>query len=168
MNAANRVILLLLVIIVTILAAPVSISPLWSSEEYQPKVVYHVDYSDSKRMSAMLSSVNNMVTTYQSELLEYDVRIVFLGAGIRFTTANKLKKTRFAEDKEFAERRENITKRLLSLKEVMDVKIYACDLTLQAIGLDKKEIYPGIDFVISGVVEIADLQYKGFSYLKSG
>lgn len=168
MSVANRVILLLLVIIVVILTAPTSIKPLWATEEYQPKVVYHVDYSDTTRLSAMLSSVLNMVTTYQNELLDYDVRIVFLGPGIRFTTANKLKKTRFAEDKEYAQRRENITKRLFALREVLDVKVYVCELTLNTIGLDKKEIYPGFNFIVSGVVEIADLQYKGYSYLKSG
>ncbi len=33
----------------------------------------------------MLTSVNNMVTHYQNELVEYDVRIVFVAHGIRLS-----------------------------------------------------------------------------------
>ena len=40
------------------------------------KVVYHADFADPRRFSAMLTSINNMVTTYQHDLVEYDVRIV--------------------------------------------------------------------------------------------
>ena len=33
------------------------------------KVVYHADFADPRRFSAMLTSINNMVTTYQSDLV---------------------------------------------------------------------------------------------------
>ena len=42
------------------------------------KVVYHADFADPRRFSAMLANIHNMVWTYQSELKEYDVRIVEL------------------------------------------------------------------------------------------
>jgi len=45
------------------------------------RVVWHVDYKDPMRLGRMLTSVNNMVITYDSELADYDIRIVFLGAG---------------------------------------------------------------------------------------
>ncbi len=32
------------------------------------KVVYHADFADPRRFSAMLSNIHNMVSTYQSEL----------------------------------------------------------------------------------------------------
>ena len=63
------------------------------------KVVYHADYASPRRLSAMLTSINNMVTTYQNDLVEYDVRIVFVSYGIRFLTKDKLAKTPFAEDR---------------------------------------------------------------------
>ncbi|NOR40958.1 MAG: hypothetical protein GQ537_07095, partial [Gammaproteobacteria bacterium] len=50
------------------------------------KVVYHADFADPRRYSAMLTSINNMVTHYQNELIDYDVRIVFVSHGIRFLT----------------------------------------------------------------------------------
>ncbi len=133
-----------------------------------PKVVYHVDYSEIDRFSGMLTSVFNMVSTYESQLVDYDVRIVFLGAGIRFVTPDKLTGTKFAEDKEFKERREELKKRLLSLKNVMGVKIILCDITKKTLGLSDKQIYSEVELVVSGVVEIANLQTHGFSYLKAG
>lgn len=130
------------------------------------KVVYHADFSSPRRVSAMITSINNMVTTYKSDLEEYDVRIVFISHGIRFLTKDKLAKTPFAEDKELAERRANIMQRLASLQNVHDVKLELCDITRQAIKLNKKKIMPNVKLVRSGVVRIAELQHKGFAYLK--
>src|SRR3990167_7438738 len=62
------------------------------------KVVYHADFADPRRFSAMLANIHNMVATYQAELKEYDVRIVFVSYGIRFVTQDKLAGTPFAED----------------------------------------------------------------------
>lgn len=130
------------------------------------KVVYHADFSSPRRLSAMITSINNMVTTYKSDLEEYDVRIVFISHGIRFLTKDKLANTPFAEDKELAERRDNIMQRLASLQNVHDVKLELCDITRQAIKLDKKKIMSNVTFVRSGVVRLAELQHKGFAYIK--
>ena len=54
-----------------------------ASARAEAQVVYHADFSDPRRFSAMLTSINNMITTYKSELREYDVRIVFVAYGIR-------------------------------------------------------------------------------------
>ena len=136
------------------------------AEEGEPKVVYHADFSDPRRVSAMITSINNMVTTYKSDLVDYDVRIVFISHGIRFLTKDKLTKTPFAEDKALAERRDNIMQRLASLQNVHDVKLELCDITRAAIRLDKKKIMPKVNFVRSGVVRLAELQGKGFAYIK--
>ena len=130
------------------------------------KVVYHADFADPRRVSAMLTSINNMVTTYKNDLVDYDVRIVFVSHGIRFLTKNKLDKTPFAEDKELAERKDNLMQRIGSLQNVHDVKLELCDITRQAINLDAKELLPKVNLVRSGVVRIAELQQQGFAYLK--
>ena len=57
------------------------------------KVVYHADFAEPRRFSAMLTSINNMVTHYENEMIDYDVRIVFVAHGIRFVTGDKLEKT---------------------------------------------------------------------------
>lgn len=137
-----------------------------SEEDEVIKVVYHADYPEPRRISSMITSINNMVTTYQNELVEYDVRIVFVSHGIRYLTKDKLKKTPFAEDKKLAERRSNIMQRLASLQEVQGVKLELCDITRQAIRLPKKKLMPNVTLVHSGVVRLAELQHKGFAYLK--
>jgi len=130
------------------------------------KVVYHADFADPRRFSAMLTSINNMVTTYQNDLIEYDVRIVFIAHGIRFLTDDKLAKTPFSEDKAMKERRESNKGRLLSLQEVQGVKLELCNITRTGIGLPEEAVFDVVELTPSGVVRIAELQREGFSYLK--
>ena len=130
------------------------------------KVVYHADFADPRRFSAMLTSINNMVTHYQNELIDYDVRIVFVAHGIRFVTDDKLEGTPFAEDAAMAERRENNAGRLDALRTVQGVKLELCDITRSQINLDAEKLYEGVSSVTSGVVQIAKLQSEGFAYIK--
>jgi intracellular sulfur oxidation DsrE/DsrF family protein len=128
------------------------------------RVVWHVDYPDPDRLGRMISSINNMTQAYEGELADFDVRIVFLGAGIRFVTTDPLTGTPFAEDKEWKEKRDNVHIRLKSLN---NVKLELCNITATAVKLDTSTLIPGVTMVPSGVVQIADLQSKGFSYLKA-
>ena len=130
------------------------------------KVVYHADFADPRRFSAMLTSINNMVTYYQNQLIDYDVRIVFVAHGIRFLTDDKLEGTPFAEDAEMAERRQNNAGRLDALRAVQGVKLELCDITRSQIGLAEDKLYEGVTMVPSGVVRIAELQDEGFAYIK--
>ncbi len=137
-----------------------------AEEDEVSKVVYHADFSDPRRFSAMLTSINNMTTHYQNEMIDYDVRIVFVAHGIRFVTDDKLEKTPFAEDKDMAERRESNTGRLSTLNIVQEVKLELCDITREGVGLDKSKLLKGVESVPSGVVRIAELQSQGFAYIK--
>jgi intracellular sulfur oxidation DsrE/DsrF family protein len=130
------------------------------------KVVWHVDFADPRRMSAMIQNVNNMVTTYQGDLQEYDVRIVFLAGGIRFVTEDPLKSTPFAEDKAYRAERAQLIQRLQQLRELHNVKLELCEITREALGLPTSKVIAGVSAVRSGVVRIAELQAQGFSYLK--
>lgn len=130
------------------------------------KVVYHADFADPRRFSAMLTSINNMVTHYQNQLIDYDVRIVFVAHGIRFVTDDKLGGTPFEEDAEMAERRQNNAGRLEALRSVQGVKLELCDITRSQIGLSADKLYEGVELVPSGVVQLAKLQSEGFAYIK--
>lgn len=130
------------------------------------KVVYHADFADPRRFSAMLTSINNMATYYQNDLIEYDIRIVFVAHGVRFVTDDPLTGTPFAEDAAMAERRANNAGRLQALQEVQGVKLELCDLTRSQIGLAEDRLYPGVMLTPSGVVRIAELQDEGYAYLK--
>lgn len=162
--AAARPFFLALTLFVGALAA--GLSPGTARAQDVAKVVYHADFADPRRFSAMLTSVNNMVTYYQNELIEYDVRIVFVAHGIRFVTDDKLTGTPFAEDEAMAERRANNAGRLRSLRKVQGVKLELCDITRSQINLDVEKLYEGVESVPSGVVRIAELQDEGFAYLK--
>lgn len=130
------------------------------------RVVYHADFADPRRFSAMLANIHNMVSTYQSELKEYDVRIVFLSHGIRFVTQDKLAGTPFAEDAALKQRRADLLARLASLRDTEGVKLELCDITRAAVNLPREKLIPGVTLVPSGVVRIAELQRQGFAYLK--
>lgn len=132
------------------------------------RVVWHVDFSDPRRFSAMLTSINNMAVLYESELMEHDIRIVALSHGIRFLTDDPLTGTPFVEDEVLAAERDNLRGRLMTLMSMHDVKVELCDITRTAVGLDAGIFYDGIEIVPSGVVRIADLQSNhGFAYLKA-
>ena len=114
------------------------------------KVVYHADFADPRRFSAMLTSINNMVTFYQNELIDYDVRIVFVAHGIRFLTKDKLKDTPFSSDAALEERRDNLHGRLSALNSVQGVKLELCDITRSGIGLPEDALYKGVGLAPSG------------------
>jgi intracellular sulfur oxidation DsrE/DsrF family protein len=131
-----------------------------------PHVVYHADFSDPRRFSAMLTSINNMVVYYKNQLLDYDIRIVFVSHGIRFLTDNKLEGTPFAADPALEERRDNLKGRLQTLNSIHDVQLELCDITRSEINLSEKELYDNVKMVPSGVVRIAELEHQGFAYIK--
>lgn len=134
--------------------------------EGMARVVYHADFADPRRFSAMLTSIRNMVETYESELREYDVRIVFVAHGIRYVTEDKLANTPFAEDEALAERRQELRDRLASLREAYGVKLELCGITRKEVRLPESKLIRGVTIVPSGVVRLAELQRQGFAYLK--
>ena len=144
----------------------VTSAPAPAPAEPVAKVVYHADFADPRRFSAMLTSINNMVTTYQNDLAEYDVRIVFVAHGIRFVTADVLKGTPFAEDAELKARRNDLIDRLRSLHDTQGVKLELCGITREQVRLDPAKLIAGVELVTSGVVRIAELQRRGFAYIK--
>ena len=159
--------LLLRLVMVLTCTLAIQAGPVWSDEDEDvARVVYHADFSDPRRFSAMLTSINNMVTHYNNEFIDYDVRIVFVSHGIRFLTENKLEKTPFSADAALEERRENLKGRLGSLNDVHNVKFELCDITRSQIGLAEDALYDSVDMVPSGVVRIAELQKQGFAYIK--
>lgn len=130
------------------------------------KVVYHVDFNDVTRYSATLTSINNIMTAYENQLMNADVHLVFVGHGMRFTTDNALKDTAYEHDAELLERRDELKGRLDALMNSRGVKVKLCDTTRAEVGLSEDSLYDGIELVESGVFDIAVLQSEGYAYLK--
>jgi uncharacterized protein len=156
---------LLAALCLALLAAPAAL-PIARAAEPVAKVVWHVDFADARRMSAMIQNVNNMVTTYEGNLEDYDVRIVFLAGGIRFVTADALTGTPFAEDAAYRKARPDLIVRLQQLRTLHGVKLELCEITREQVRLPREKVIEGVAPVRSGVVRIAELQAKGFAYLK--
>lgn len=163
MNPGKKLYILILTMIVAVFVMPTFAS---SDDEEAVKVVYHADFADPRRFSAMLTSINNMVTYYQDELVDYDVKIVFVAHGVRFITDDKLTDTPFAEDEKLAERRMSLKNRLMSLHDVQGVGLELCNITRSEINLANDKLYDGVEMVPSGVVRIAELQRQGYAYIK--
>lgn len=136
-------------------------TPLASAEGVE-KVVYNVDFASPDRFSATMTSINNMLNSYENDLADYDVQIVFVGLGARFVTDNKKAGT----SKKMEKRRVELKERLMALHSVRNVKLSVCNNTLTAMNLGEKDLYNGVSIVPSGVVYIAKLQHQGFAYLK--
>jgi intracellular sulfur oxidation DsrE/DsrF family protein len=156
--------LLAMFLLSLVLAAPHAVRA--AGDDGVHRVVYHADFADPRRFSAMLTSINNMVTYYKNELSEYDVRIVFVAYGIRFLTDDSLTGTPFEADDALEERRANLKGRLTTLNTVHGVKLELCDITRSGIGLPRDKLYENVSMVPSGVVRIAELQQQGFAYIK--
>lgn len=150
----------------TALAGARAAEPKPGSEARAAKVVWHVDFTSPRRISAMIQNVNNMVTTYQNDLEDYDVRIVFLAGGIRFVTQDPLKGTPFQEDEAYLKQRPELIQRLQQLRKLHKVKLELCEITREELRLPKEKVIEGVEPVRSGVVRIAELQGQGFAYLK--
>ncbi len=130
------------------------------------RVVYHVDFADTTRYSATLTSINNLINDAEQKLLPWDVHLVLVGHGIRFATDDPLEGTPFAAGEALNERRDELKGRLQTLIDVREVKVHLCDVTRNEISLSKDKLYEGIGLVGSGVAKIADLQRDGYAYLK--
>ncbi len=158
----------LVLALLALFAASLVLAP-QQARAFEPdaKVVYHADFADPRRLSAMIGSINNMVMHYENEFMEADVRIVFVSHGIRFLTEDNLEGTPFEADEELLEERDSLQSRLRNLANTYDVKLELCDITRSEVGLAEDELMDGVDLVPSGVVRIAELQNEeGFAYLK--
>jgi intracellular sulfur oxidation DsrE/DsrF family protein len=105
------------------------------------KVVWHVDFTEPRRLSAMIQNVNNMVTTYQGNLEDYEVHVVFVAGGIRFLTTDPLKGTPFAEDEAYRKARPVLITLLQQLSTLHNVKLELCEITREALQMPKDKVF---------------------------
>jgi intracellular sulfur oxidation DsrE/DsrF family protein len=126
--------------------------------------LYHCDFGDHGRFSQMLTNINNHLSAYEFDPLKIKIVIVAHGAGIKF----------FLEDLSGTPwEKENIDpelyKRVVGLSK-FEVEAYLCQITYtrQKIDMAKTRKDAFLKFVPSGVATVAELQTKGFGYLKVG
>jgi uncharacterized protein len=126
--------------------------------------LYHCDFGDPQRFSQMLTNINNHLSAYDFDTLRVKIVIVAHGGGIKFFL-DDLSGTPWEKDSIDPD----IYRRFVGLTK-FGVEAYLCQITYRRLHIDpaktRKEAF--LWFVPSGVATVAELQAKGFGYLKTG
>jgi|Deesub1362A_J573_1020465.scaffolds.fasta_scaffold04155_5 hypothetical protein len=142
----------LLVVILAVMALALGAAVAWAGGYGKQKVVYHINSSDFKVIGGALRNIQNHINAVGEDKLDIVV-VVHAGGHVMFR-----------KDKTNPQ----IINKIKSLQK-QGVKFRQCVTTLKRkkIRLGKDTvILTEADLVPSGVAEIAELQMKGYAYIK--
>jgi hypothetical protein len=126
--------------------------------------LYHCDFGDPQRFSQMLQNMLNHYSAYDFDNFKLKLVVVAHGAGIKFFLED-LSGTPWAKETINPE----IYKRFVGLTKY-GAEAYLCQITYKRLNIDpsgtRKDSF--LKFVPSGVATVAELQAKGYGYLKVG
>ena len=126
--------------------------------------LYHCDFGDPQRFSQMLQNMLNHYSAYEFDPFKLKLVVVAHGAGLKYFL-DDLSGTPW--EKETIN--PDLYKRFVGLTKY-GVEGYLCQITYKRLNIDpaktKKDAF--LKFVPSGVATVAELQAKGFGYLKVG
>jgi intracellular sulfur oxidation DsrE/DsrF family protein len=145
-------------------AAPAQLNLPAVKKETDVACLYHCDFGDPQRFSQMITNINNHLSVYEFDTFKVKIVVVAHGAGLKFFLADR-SGTPWENDKID----EDLYKRFAGLSK-FGVEAYLCQITYkrQNIDMAKTRNDPFLKFVPSGVATVAELQTKGFAYLKVG
>ncbi len=126
--------------------------------------LYHCDFGDAGRVGQMITNIDNHLSVYDYDPFKAKIVIVAHGQGIKPFLDN-LEGTPWAKetpDPALFERFKTLAK--------LGVEVYLCRITFKRNKIDegKARNEAFIKLVPSGVATVAELQAKGFAYLKVG
>jgi uncharacterized protein len=147
-----------------VVAAPAQLSLSDIKKDTDIACLYHCDFGEVPRFSQMLTNINNHLSAYEFDPMRVKLVIVTHGAGIKYFLADR-SGTPWEKD----QIDEDLFKRYVGLTK-FGVECYLCEITYKRnkIDLAKTRNDPSLKFVPSGVATVAELQSKGFAYLKVG
>ncbi|HWV41938.1 DsrE family protein [Pseudorhodoplanes sp.] len=147
-----------------VVAAPAKLNMSELKKDTDVACLYHCDFGDVQRFSQMLTNMNNHLSAYEFDPMRVKLVIVAHGPGIKFFLADR-SGTPWENDKID----EDIYKRFVGLTK-FGVEGYLCEITYKRQKIDMAKTRDGdyLKFVPSGVATVAELQGKGFAYLKVG
>lgn len=145
-------------------AAPAQLSLSDIKKDTDVACLYHCDFGEVSRFSQMLTNMNNHLSVYEFDPMRVKLVIVTHGAGIKYFLADR---TGTPWEKDQID--DDIFKRYVGLTK-FGIECYLCEITYKRnkIDLAKTRNDPSLKFVPSGVATVAELQSKGFAYLKVG
>jgi intracellular sulfur oxidation DsrE/DsrF family protein len=146
-------------------AAPKDLNLADMKKEADVSCLYHCDFGDDNRYSALLRNINNHLSVYDFDPLNVKIVIVAHSIGIKYhlkSLAGTPWEKQPPIDPELDKRMDALAK--------YGVEVYLCKITFQSLKLDVALVkdVPYIKIVPSGVATVAALQSKGFAYLKVG
>ncbi len=148
----------------TALAAPALLDLNAVKKDTDVACLYHCDYGDPQRFSAMLQNMNNHYSAYEFDSFKLKLVMVVHSAGLKFFL-DDLTGTPWEKETINPE----IYQRFTALTKY-GAEAYLCQITYKRLNIDpaktKKDAF--LKFVPSGVATVAELQGKGFAYLKVG
>jgi intracellular sulfur oxidation DsrE/DsrF family protein len=126
--------------------------------------LYHCDFGDPKRFGQLLTNMNNHLSVYEFDTMRVKLVLVTHGAGVKFFL-DDLSGTPWANDPIDPD----LYKRFTGLAK-FGIEAYLCEITFKRNNIDlakaKKDSF--LKFVPSGVATVAELQTKGYAYIKVG
>ena len=145
-------------------AAPAKLDMATLAKDTEVACLYHADFGDQARFSQLLNNINNHYSVYEADPLKLKLVVVAHAAAIKFFLED-LAGTPWEKETIDPE----IYKRFVGLTEY-GLEAYLCEITYKRLKIDpaKTRSEPFLKFVPSGVATVAELQGKGFAYLKVG
>lgn len=145
-------------------AAPAALSFADLKKDTDTACLYHCDFGNDKRFSAMLRNINNHLSAYDFDPFKIKIVIVAHSAGIKYHLKS-LEGTPWAKDKLDPA----LDDRMNALSKY-GVEVYLCQITFKANKIDTSQAKdaPYVKLVPSGVGTVGALQGKGYAYLKVG
>ena len=145
-------------------ATPAKLDMAALAKDTEVACLYHADFGDQARFSQLLNNINNHYSVYEADPLKLKLVVVAHAAAIKFFLED-LAGTPWEKETIDPE----IYKRFVGLTKY-GLEAYLCEITYKRLKIDpaKTRSEPFLKFVPSGVATVAELQGKGFAYLKVG
>ncbi len=145
-------------------ANPTAIDLAAVKKETDVACLYHCDFGDPQRFSQMLQNMLNHYSVYEFDTFKLKLLVVAHAAGLKFFLED-LTGTPWEKDKIDPA----LYQRFVGLTKY-GVEAYLCQITYKRLNIDvaKTRNDGFLKFVPSGVAAVAELQSKGFAYLKVG
>jgi intracellular sulfur oxidation DsrE/DsrF family protein len=145
-------------------AAPTKLDLASLKKDTDIACLYHFDFGDPKRFGQLLTNLNNHLSVYEFDTMRVKLVLVTHGAGVKFFL-DDLSGTPWANDTVDPD----LYKRFAGLAK-FGIEAYLCEITFKRNKIDlakaKKDSF--LKFVPSGVATVAELQAKGYGYIKVG
>lgn len=133
-------------------------------KEADVNALYHCDFGQPPRFAQMLGNINNHLSVYEFDPFKAKIVIVAHGPGVKFFLKD-LAGTPWEKETlppDLVQRMEGLAK--------YGVEAYLCQITFKRLKLDIAKVRDAayVKMVPSGVATVAELQARGFAYLKIG